>query len=107
MSLTTTNQSTNSDDSMILDDDESFQVQDDDYNPRTANSRRKHPNLRKRANPHRKFKQSLWELQENVAYMVFLLSNRDLFQCNRSERRVIKINVLMSQAVGTRSPDQC
>jgi phosphatidylserine/phosphatidylglycerophosphate/cardiolipin synthase-like enzyme len=39
--------------------------------------------------------------------MVFLLSNRDLFQCNRSERRVIKINVLMSQAVGTRSPDQC
>jgi hypothetical protein len=49
----------------------------------------------------------LWRLPENKAYMQFLQENEELFYSSRSQRKAAKINVLMSAAVGTRSPDQC
>lgn len=53
------------------------------------------------------FNSSLWKAEENAAYMCFLVDNYALFLLSNNERRLRKINVLMSQAVRTRSPDQC
>jgi hypothetical protein len=39
--------------------------------------------------------------------MQFLEDNHMLFNGSNNERRMIKINVLMSKCVKTRSPDQC
>lgn len=50
---------------------------------------------------------SLWQLEENAAYMQFLEDNQVLFRGSKNDRRLVKINVLMSMCVGTRSPDQC
>jgi hypothetical protein len=50
---------------------------------------------------------SLWGIEENAAYMRFLDENYGLFERSNSDRRLMKINVLMSLWVKTRSPDQC
>lgn len=39
--------------------------------------------------------------------MDFLISNYSLFTQSQTDRRLMKINVLMSHAIKTRSPDQC
>lgn len=53
------------------------------------------------------FNCSLWTANENHAYMRFLELNQQLFYRSKTDRRLFKINVLMSIAVGSRSPDQC
>jgi hypothetical protein len=39
--------------------------------------------------------------------MEFLMSNYSLFSKSNNDRRLIKINVMMSRAVKSRSSDQC
>jgi hypothetical protein len=39
--------------------------------------------------------------------MEFLICNYSLFTQSHTDRRLMKINVLMSQTIKTRSPDQC
>jgi hypothetical protein len=53
------------------------------------------------------FNNSLWKLEENVAYMAFLNKNSHLFESNWHQRKSLKINVLMSKIIKTRSPAQC
>ena len=49
----------------------------------------------------------MWGAEENAAYMRFLAANHELFQRSHTDRRMMKINVLMSMWIKTRSPDQC
>jgi hypothetical protein len=42
-----------------------------------------------------------------MAYMDFLIANYSLFTQSNTSRRLMKINVIMSHAIKTRSPDQC
>ena len=53
------------------------------------------------------FNSSLWKPEENTGYMCFLVENYQLFLLSNNERRLRKINVLMSETIKTRSPDQC
>ncbi len=53
------------------------------------------------------YNQSLWNLEENSIYRIFLIQKGHLFDSNRIERKLIKINVQMSEAIKTRSADQC
>lgn len=48
-----------------------------------------------------------WSLEENLKYKTFLENNLALFQTGASVRRLVKVNVMISQEVGTRSSDQC
>jgi len=58
------------------------EMNDDDYHPLNSQNKRK-----KAINKHKKnslpkderFKYSLWQLEENVAYMDFIVQNRELF----------------------------
>jgi hypothetical protein len=60
-----------------------------------------------RVNLDSNFNFSLWSISENAAYMYFLEAHSWLFERSNSDRRLLKINVLMSLWVKTRSPDQC
>ncbi len=55
----------------------------------------------------RRFNKSLWTLQENMKYVRFLQENREIFTSTKENRRLLKINKMISQSIGTRSPDQC
>lgn len=55
----------------------------------------------------RRFNKSLWTLQENMKYVRFLQDNRELFTSTKENRRMLKINKMISLSIGTRSPDQC
>ena len=48
-----------------------------------------------------------WSLEENLKYKSFLENNLQLFQTGAAVRRLVKVNVMISQEVGTRSSDQC
>jgi hypothetical protein len=48
-----------------------------------------------------------WTVSENIKYKEFLLNNIELFLKNREERKVLKINVLMSRHIKTRNSRQC
>lgn len=60
-----------------------------------------------RVNIDSNFNYSLWSINENAAYMYFLEAHNWLFERSNSDRRLLKINVLMSLWVKTRSADQC
>jgi hypothetical protein len=60
-----------------------------------------------RVNLDSNYNYSLWSITENAAYMYFLEAHNWLFERSNSDRRLLKINVLMSLWVKTRSPDQC
>ena len=56
----------------------------------------------------RLFNQSMWTLQENILYKQFLKENKKLFEPDQNRaRKIMKINLLMSKYVKTRSSDQC
>lgn len=69
--------------------------------------KRLRPKARKGKSRKSPFNSSLWTIGENTSYMLFLMKNQWLFELSKIERRDIKINVLMSQWVKTRSADQC
>ena len=48
-----------------------------------------------------------WSAVEHQRYIKFLVKKGDLFGLNHLERKAIKINVMMSNAVHTRSSQQC
>ena len=48
-----------------------------------------------------------WTREENILYMRFLEENLDLFKGESHKRRICRVYVQISQAVGTRTPDQC
>lgn len=55
----------------------------------------------------KKFNESFWSDEENLTYMRFLEESGHLFDSNWAQRKNIKINVLMSEYIKTRSPLQC
>lgn len=53
------------------------------------------------------FNRSLWTLAQNTAYKQFLMGNSKLFDQDRQGRKILKINVMMSRLIKSRSADQC
>lgn len=48
-----------------------------------------------------------WRKAEKKRYLLFLKDNRHLFALSKAERKIIKINVLMSRAIKSRTPAKC
>lgn len=53
-----------------------------------------------------KFREAFWSLEENLKYIAFLKVNRELFSLSVADRKKVKINIKLSEWVGTRSADQ-
>jgi len=53
------------------------------------------------------FNNSTWTLQENILYKEFMINHKHWFGLGKEQRRAIKINVLMSKFVKTRTSEQC
>lgn len=53
------------------------------------------------------FNRSFWNHKENMVYLHFLREFGNLFESDWHRRKSLKINVLMSEHVKTRSPLQC
>jgi hypothetical protein len=48
-----------------------------------------------------------WKPVENQRYVEFLRRNTDLFEKNREDKRLMKINLLMSKFVKSKTSTQC
>jgi hypothetical protein len=55
----------------------------------------------------RKSKRRHWKLHENQKYVCFLRENMELFEKNREDKRLMKINILMSNHVRSKNSIQC
>lgn len=103
--MRTTNASTTSaEEDYLLSDCEDSLSHDGNFTPRKnyyiKRGRKRGKALSKRS----PFRHSLWTVEENAVYAQFLQLNGQLFECDRLQRKAIKLNVLMSRYVGTRSP---
>ena len=55
----------------------------------------------------KKSKKKHWKPQENSKYVQFLRENMSLFEKNREDKRLMKINILMSNYVKSKNSNQC
>ena len=55
----------------------------------------------------KKVKSYHWTDAEHSRYIKFLLKKGELFQRSPLERKIARVNVIMSSMVGTRNPTQC
>lgn len=52
-------------------------------------------------------KKKHWKAHENQKYIEFLKENKDLFEKDREDKRLMKINIMMSKSVRTKNATQC
>ena len=55
----------------------------------------------------KKSKKKHWKPQENKRYVDFLRNNMEIFEKNREDKRLMKINILMSGHVKSKNSTQC
>lgn len=55
----------------------------------------------------KKSKKKHWKPHENKKYVEFLRENMSLFEKNREDKRLMKINILMSNHVKSKNSTQC
>lgn len=48
-----------------------------------------------------------WKSAENMRYVEFLRTNEELFTLGREDKRLMRINILMSKFVRTKTSTQC
>jgi predicted nucleic acid binding AN1-type Zn finger protein len=52
-------------------------------------------------------KKKHWKPLENMRYVAFLSENKELFEKDREDKRILKINILMSKYVKSKNSTQC
>lgn len=52
-------------------------------------------------------KKKHWKPHENQKYIAFLKENKNLFEKDREDKRLMKINMMMSKSVRTKNATQC